>query len=190
MVGCHHWLNIYEFEQTRGDGEGQGSLACCSPWGQKELDMTEWLNNNKYRSFKKSEINSQIVQTKKDQPVYGGWLSNELINFCHNKRKKNENTNKWEQYVFQSSAGASRHIYHDQLMPSLHSTQEENLKNLPSLSFSYLKLGECLSHHLYSWTSTSYAVCSDSLFDERKNRTQLKILFETKNENHKSASLL
>ena len=47
-------------------------------------------------------------------------------------------------------------------MPSLHSTQEENLKNLPSLSFSYLKLGECLSHHLYSRTSTSYAVCSQT----------------------------
>ena len=45
------WLNgiidsIDEFEQAPGDGEGQGSLACCSPWGRKELDMTEWLNNN------------------------------------------------------------------------------------------------------------------------------------------------
>ena len=35
----------HEFEQTLGDSEGQGSLACCSPWGCKELDMTEWLNN-------------------------------------------------------------------------------------------------------------------------------------------------
>ena len=34
------------FEQTWGDGEGQGSLACCSPWGSKELDATERLNNN------------------------------------------------------------------------------------------------------------------------------------------------
>ena len=40
MVGWHHWLNGYEFEQTLGDSEGQGSLACCSPWGRKELDMT------------------------------------------------------------------------------------------------------------------------------------------------------
>ena len=40
MVGWHHWLNGHEFEQTPGDGEGQGSLACCSPWGHKELDMT------------------------------------------------------------------------------------------------------------------------------------------------------
>ena len=40
MVGWHHWLNGHEFEQTPGDGEGQGSLACCRPWGFKELDMT------------------------------------------------------------------------------------------------------------------------------------------------------
>ena len=38
--GWHHWLNRHEFEQTLGNGEGQGSLACCSPWGHKELDMT------------------------------------------------------------------------------------------------------------------------------------------------------
>ena len=35
-----------EFEQTLGDGEGQGSLACCSPWGCKEMDMSEQQNNN------------------------------------------------------------------------------------------------------------------------------------------------
>ena len=45
MVGWHHRLNGHEFEQTLGDDEGQGSLACCSPWGSKELDTTEWLNN-------------------------------------------------------------------------------------------------------------------------------------------------
>ena len=37
MVGWHHWFNWHEFEQTLGDSEGQGSLACCSPWGHKEL---------------------------------------------------------------------------------------------------------------------------------------------------------
>ena len=46
MVGGHHWLNGPEFQQALEDGEGQGNLACCSPWGCKELDMTEWLNNN------------------------------------------------------------------------------------------------------------------------------------------------
>ena len=46
MVGWHHRLNGHEFEQAPGVGEEQGSLACCSPWGPKELDMIERLNNN------------------------------------------------------------------------------------------------------------------------------------------------
>ena len=46
MVGWHHRLNGHEFEQTLGDNEGQGSPACCSPWGCKELDMTERLSNS------------------------------------------------------------------------------------------------------------------------------------------------
>ena len=46
MVGWHQLLNGYESEQTPGNSEGQGSLACCSPWGCKESDMTEWLNNH------------------------------------------------------------------------------------------------------------------------------------------------
>ena len=44
MVGWHHWLNGLEFEQASGVGDGQGSLVCCSPWGRKESDTTEWLN--------------------------------------------------------------------------------------------------------------------------------------------------
>ena len=44
MVGWHHQLNGHEFEQALRDGEGQGSLACCSPQGHKELDTTERLN--------------------------------------------------------------------------------------------------------------------------------------------------
>ena len=47
MVGWHHQLNGHEFEQTPGDGEGQGSLVCCSPWGHKESDTSEPLSNNK-----------------------------------------------------------------------------------------------------------------------------------------------
>ena len=41
MVGWHHQLNGHELEQTPGDSEGQGSLACCSAWGHKDLDTTE-----------------------------------------------------------------------------------------------------------------------------------------------------
>ena len=46
MVGWHHQLDEHEFKQAPGDGEGQGSLAYCSPRGHKELAMTKRLNNN------------------------------------------------------------------------------------------------------------------------------------------------
>ena len=45
MIGGHHQLSGHEFEQAPGNDEGQGSLACCSPWGHKKSDMTEPLNN-------------------------------------------------------------------------------------------------------------------------------------------------
>ena len=41
MVGRHHQLDGHDFEQTLGDGEGQGSLSCSSPWGYKESNITE-----------------------------------------------------------------------------------------------------------------------------------------------------
>ena len=44
MVGWHHRFDGGEFKQAPGDGDGQGSLACCRPWGLKESDMTERLN--------------------------------------------------------------------------------------------------------------------------------------------------
>ena len=48
MVGWHYQLIEHELEQTTGDGGGLGSVACCSPWGHRELDMTERLNRDKY----------------------------------------------------------------------------------------------------------------------------------------------
>ena len=50
LVGWHHRLDGHEFEQALGVGDGQGSLACCSLYGHKELDMTEWLNWTELRS--------------------------------------------------------------------------------------------------------------------------------------------
>ena len=66
MVGWHHQLNGHEFEQAPGDGEGQGSLVCCSPRGCKELDTTEQLNNNNL-----SCIQSQVASRS-------FWVSNFL----------------------------------------------------------------------------------------------------------------
>ena len=45
MVGWYHWLNEHQFEQATEDGERQGSLTFCSPWGHKKLDTTEQVNN-------------------------------------------------------------------------------------------------------------------------------------------------
>ena len=46
MVGWHYRPNGHELGQTLGDSEGQGGLVCCNPWVYKELEVTEWLNNN------------------------------------------------------------------------------------------------------------------------------------------------
>ena len=46
MVEWNHCFKGHEFEQTLGNSEGQGSLACCSPWGHKESDTVEQLNTN------------------------------------------------------------------------------------------------------------------------------------------------
>ena len=45
MIGWHHQLDGHNFEKTPGDSEGQGSLVCCSPWGHKESDTIQELNN-------------------------------------------------------------------------------------------------------------------------------------------------
>ena len=47
LVGWHHRLNGHEYEQTLGESDRQGSLACCSPWGLKQSDTTKRLNDNK-----------------------------------------------------------------------------------------------------------------------------------------------
>ena len=49
MIGWHHRLNGYGFGYTLGVGNGQGGLVCCSPWGCKELDMTEQLNGTELK---------------------------------------------------------------------------------------------------------------------------------------------
>ena len=104
MVGWHHWLKGHEFEQASWDGEGQGSLLCYSPWGHKESDMTEWLNNNMFFSrargafsrighildnilslsnFKKSEIISKTIS------------NHNTMRLNITTRKKLKNTNTW-----------------------------------------------------------------------------------------------
>ena len=61
IVRSHHRLNGHEFEQTVGDGERQGSLVCCSPWGHKELNTTERLSNN---IIKEEEVVRRLVAVR------------------------------------------------------------------------------------------------------------------------------
>ena len=56
MVRQHHQLKGHEFEQTPGDNERQGSLVCCNPWGHKESDTTQRLNNNNKKYNKLTEL--------------------------------------------------------------------------------------------------------------------------------------
>ena len=66
MVGWHHQLNGHEFEQAMGDGEGQESLMCCSPWGSKESDRIEQLSNENKQTDKGTlKVKSNINQKKK-----------------------------------------------------------------------------------------------------------------------------
>ena len=61
MVGWHHQLDERKFEQAPGNGKGQGSLACCSPWCLKESDTTELLNNNKSSQSSDGETNMEVL---------------------------------------------------------------------------------------------------------------------------------
>ena len=71
MVGWHHQLNGHEFEQALGDGEGQGTLACYSPWGCKESDTTEQLNNNNWepRFYKPCGVTKKLDEKEKELEV-------------------------------------------------------------------------------------------------------------------------
>ena len=62
MVAWHHRIHGHAFERSPRDGEGQGCLACCSPRGCKESDMTEQLNNNNKKLFLKCKIQYHIIK--------------------------------------------------------------------------------------------------------------------------------
>ena len=73
LAGQHHRLDGHESEQAPGDGEGQGSLACCSPWGRKKSDTTERLNDN--NSVPGSEIHSVGSDSLQHHGLYSPWDS-------------------------------------------------------------------------------------------------------------------
>ena len=69
MVGCHHWLNGHEFEQTLGDSKGQRSLECYSPCGNKELDTTWQLKNVKPRALSSCSLLYPAARTLVDMHI-------------------------------------------------------------------------------------------------------------------------
>ena len=84
MVGWHHRLNEYESEKAPGDGEGQGSLSCCSLWGHKESNMTEWMNWTVFYLFQicGSYIYFSCLIAVAIYPVIVIWTMRVDIQFC------------------------------------------------------------------------------------------------------------
>ena len=81
MAGWHHWLNGHEYEQTQGNSEGQGSLACCRPWCCKDSDMTEQLNNNHHQ---------RPGATATEPMCHNFWSPRALEPMLYNKRSHNK----------------------------------------------------------------------------------------------------
>ena len=69
MVGWHHQLNGHKFEQALGVGDGQGSLAYCSPWGCKDSDRTEWLNWTGGSGVKNLPTNAGVQSLVQEDPT-------------------------------------------------------------------------------------------------------------------------
>ena len=74
MVGWHYWLNGHEFEQPLEDGERQGSLACCSQRGFKDMDMTEGLNNNNNKPQGLGCLRPKNYQGESPSSTISRWL--------------------------------------------------------------------------------------------------------------------
>ena len=84
------WHHRHEFEQALGDGEGQGSLACCSPWGHKELDTTELLKNNNgpVASPLHASETSVVIQDITFPPSFFFSSSLKSVKMCKSTEKK------------------------------------------------------------------------------------------------------
>ena len=100
MAGWHHRLDGDEFEQTLGDGEGQGSLVCCSPWGRKELDTTEQLNTNIDEAAPPNSVHDEMRVSMFMAAVSGGECLETLQvpttgeGWCHILQLLKKNNNK------------------------------------------------------------------------------------------------
>ena len=83
MVGWHHWLDGHEFEQALGLGDGQGSLACCSPWSCNESDTTEQLSN--WTELIEASYFQPYMQTRTPHTLVGRAQNNHSRHSCSKK---------------------------------------------------------------------------------------------------------
>ena len=90
MVGWHHRLNGPELGQALGDNEGQGSLVCCSPWGRKESDMTERLNNNNKKGTNQGPGSGLGYQSWKRYKTGKMWLGILSRSIWSNEKRSNK----------------------------------------------------------------------------------------------------
>ena len=73
MVGWHHWLNGHEFDQATGDGEGQESLVCCSPWGsESQMRLSAWITTTKASLL--AQVGKNLLQCRR--PGFYPWVWN------------------------------------------------------------------------------------------------------------------
>ena len=103
-VEWHHQLNGHECEQTLGDGEGQGSLTCCSSWGCKESDTTEWLNNYSGDSLTFPNFRSKIPKKAESLKIQPGLKSAYCLTFLWIPNKSSLLANLLAQWMPSGSA--------------------------------------------------------------------------------------
>ena len=108
MIGWHHRLDGCEFEQALEADEGQGSLACCSPWGRKESDTTERLNNNNGMqrllsvSLMVTIMHKAIIDTQKIMRKESKCNTTESHQTMREESKKPEKQNKTKQMNYKT----------------------------------------------------------------------------------------
>ena len=137
MAGWHHRLNGLEFEQTPGDVEGQGSLVYCSPWGCKESDTTERLNNKAMWTLLRSLRCHVHCSRHQTQWRLGGSHSSDWLYCAPPEEELNLRKQTWRRVLpLKSSAlDSAKHLIRCHLWPSWTRMWQRLVWSHPSLSY-------------------------------------------------------
>ena len=134
MVGWHHQPDGLEFEQAPGVGDGQGSLVCCSPWGHKESDMTEWLNNKMWIEF-----------------ISGGGITSHflfMLSLMLQNFPDNYSWNQWGKHPSTTVFYSTPEYQNGKLWHHIFAQSNESLSIQPpqDIKLNPIKLTHCLTH--------------------------------------------